>query len=106
MGKQVERAFKKNSPKPNTASHNNSSWYTDTDGFLEHSPSEGVLYYKGPALQKIILDFLGPPPLYTTLYIIKADEFLFLDMREIIPWTFLRNIKSKPVWQLLEIRVK
>ena len=44
----------KNSLKLNTASHNNASWYTDTDGFLEPSPSRGSLYYKGPALQKII----------------------------------------------------
>ena len=52
---------KKNSLKPNTASHNTTSWYTDTDGFLEHSPSRGSLYYKGCALQNIILGFLGPP---------------------------------------------
>ena len=38
---------KKNALKPNTASHN-TSWYTDADGFLEHSPSQGSLYYKGP----------------------------------------------------------
>ena len=31
--------------KPNTASHNDASWYTDTDGFLEHSASGGSLYY-------------------------------------------------------------
>ena len=46
----------------NAASHNkanNASWCTDTDGFLEHSPSWGSLYYKGPALQKIILGFWG-----------------------------------------------
>ena len=43
------------------ASHSNASWHTDTDGFLEHSPSRGCLYYKGPALQKIIL-FFGVPP--------------------------------------------
>ena len=36
------------------ASHNNASWYTDTDGFLEHLPCGGSLYYKGPALQKLI----------------------------------------------------
>ena len=30
---------KKKSLKLNTASHNNTSWCTDTDGFLEHSPS-------------------------------------------------------------------
>ena len=44
----------KNSLMLNTASHNNASWCTDTDGFLEYSPSRGSLYYKGPALQKII----------------------------------------------------
>ena len=37
----------KDSPKPNTASHNNASWYTVTDGLLEHSPSRGSLYCKG-----------------------------------------------------------
>ena len=36
---------KKNSLKLNTASHNTTSWYTDTEGFLEHSPSGGSLYY-------------------------------------------------------------
>ena len=35
------------------------SWCTDTDGLLEHTPSVGSLYYKGPALQKVILGFLG-----------------------------------------------
>ena len=43
MGKRVERVFKKNSLKLNTASHNNTSWYTDPDGLLEHSPSGGSL---------------------------------------------------------------
>ena len=41
--------------KANTASHNNASCYTATDGFLEHSPSAGSLSYKEPALQKMIL---------------------------------------------------
>ena len=41
----------------------NAIWYMDTDGFLEHSPSGGNLYYKGPALHNIILVlfFFGPP---------------------------------------------
>ena len=51
---------KKNSLKPNAASHNNTSWDTDTDGFLEHSPSGGSLHYKVPALQKIIQVFWVP----------------------------------------------
>ena len=36
---------KKNSLKPNAASHNNTSWHADTDEFLEYSPSGGSLYY-------------------------------------------------------------
>ena len=54
------RVFKKkNSPKPNAASCNNVSRYTDSNGFLEHSPSRESLYYKGSALQNIIPGFLG-----------------------------------------------
>ena len=43
----LERVFKKNSLKLKAASHNNARWYTDTDGFLEHSPSRGSLCYRG-----------------------------------------------------------
>ena len=58
---QTHWVFKKNSVKPNAASHNNSRWYTDTYGFLEHSPSGRHLYHKGLALWNIILDlFLVP----------------------------------------------
>ena len=56
--------FKKNSLKPNTASHNNATWYIDTDGFLEHSPSRGSLYYKEPALQKTLPVLGGPHHIY------------------------------------------
>ena len=38
MGKCIARV-QKSSLMPNAASHNNASWYTDTDGFLEHSLS-------------------------------------------------------------------
>ena len=54
-------SLQKNSLKLRAASHNNASWCIDTDGLLEHSPSRGSLYYKGPGLQKIILGVLGPP---------------------------------------------
>ena len=64
MGKYMERVFTKNSPKPNAASRNNASWYTDTDEFLEYSPSGGSLYYKEPDLQKIFPLFEGPPLIY------------------------------------------
>ena len=60
MGKHFE-SLQKYSLKLNTAAHNTASWSTDTDGYLEHLPSRGSLYYKGPALQKIILGSLGPP---------------------------------------------
>ena len=52
-----EPSKKKNPLKPNSASHHNASWCTGPDGFLEHPPSRGSLYYKGPALQKIIRFF-------------------------------------------------
>ena len=35
--------IQKNSLNSNTASHNNAGWYTDTEAFLEHSPSGGIL---------------------------------------------------------------
>ena len=69
MGKCIERVFKKNSLRLNEASHNTTSWYTDTDGFLEHSPSRGSLYYKGPILQKIILLWGDLPLVFSILYI-------------------------------------
>ena len=63
MGKCIERVFNKNSLQPNTASHNNTSWYTDTDGLLEHSPG-GAACTKGagPSEDNSILG--GYPPSY------------------------------------------
>ena len=63
MGKPVERLLRKQFTEANATSHT-TSWYTDTDGFLEHSPSGGRLYYKGPALQKIVLGCFGGSPSY------------------------------------------
>ena len=54
-GKTSWKSLQKNSLKPNAASHNNTSWYIDADGYLGHSPSGGSLYYKGPTFQKISL---------------------------------------------------
>ena len=57
--------LQKNLLKPNWASHNTTSWH-DIDRSLEHSPSRASLYYKAPALQKIILFvFFFYPTLYT-----------------------------------------
>ena len=39
------KSLQKNSLKLNASSHNTTSWLTDTDGSLEHSPSGGSLYY-------------------------------------------------------------
>ena len=68
MGKHADRVFKKNSLKPHAASHNNASWYTGTDGFLEYTPSGESLNYKGPALLKIIPDFWGSPQIHMSVY--------------------------------------
>ena len=42
----LKKSSKKHSLKPKAVSHKNASWYTDIDGFLEHSPSRPVL--QGP----------------------------------------------------------
>ena len=47
------KSLQKNSLKLHAPSLN-TSWCSDTDGFLEHSPSRRSLYCKGPALQKVI----------------------------------------------------
>ena len=62
MGKRVERVFKKNSLKLNTASHNNTSWYTDTDGLLEYSPSGEVSVLQGACLPEDNSTFYWVPP--------------------------------------------
>ena len=51
-GNTLKESLKKNSLKLNVASHNNASWYTDTDGFLEHLLSGRSLYYKGITLHR------------------------------------------------------
>ena len=75
MGKRVKRALKTQSLKLNAASHNNDSWYTDTDGLLQYSPSGGSLYYKPVVLQKIILVFFGYPLviMYWIMFVIFFD---------------------------------
>ena len=77
MGKGAERVFK-NSLKPNTTSHNSATWYTDTDGFLEHSSSRGRLYYKGLILQKITLFFGGFPFLCNSVIFVVMFYLLAL----------------------------
>ena len=58
------KVFKKHSLQPYAASHNNAIWYADTDRFLQHSPNGEHLYYKGPALQKIIPVFRRSPHMW------------------------------------------
>ena len=90
---------KKNSLKPNTTSHNNTSWYTDTDGFLEHSPSMVSLYYRGPTLQKIILFWADPPLVGTSHKYLSFYDWLislsimsskFIHVAEHVRISFLR----------------
>ena len=50
-GENVFRVFKKSSLKPNTASHNNTNWYTDTDGFLQHSLAGKACTTRDPLLR-------------------------------------------------------
>ena len=65
MDKWVERIFKKNSQKLNSASHNNTRWYTDIDGFLEHSPSREACTTRGPPSRRYF-HFGGSPLIYLT----------------------------------------
>ena len=66
--------------KPNTTSRNHASWYTDTDGFLEHSPSTDSLYYK-KAPSEYYLGF-GGSPLNTMLTLLNL--FPFFENRSVI----------------------
>ena len=59
-GEMCWKSLKKISVGPHSAPPNNTSWYTDSNGFLEHSRSGGSLYYKGPSLQKVIQCFRYP----------------------------------------------
>ena len=64
----LKEYLKKFTEAERAASHNNISGCTDTNGLLEHSPSGGSLYYKGPVLQKITpvllwVPLMQPPPL-------------------------------------------
>ena len=98
MGKCVEKVFQKNSLKPTAASHSNAFWYTDTGGFLEHSPSDRNLYYKRPALQKIIPGSFGSP-LYMSgtksLFFSKDFTYLFLERGE---WRETERERNIHVW--------
>ena len=59
----LKRVFKKISLKPNTASHNTTSWYTNTNGFLEHTQQEKpVLQGASPPTHNS--GFLGSPLIY------------------------------------------
>ena len=88
MGKHIEMVFKKNSLTPNAASHNTTSWCTDTDGFLEHSPSRGSLcVLQGAALQKMCVWCMSP------LYVIVAQLQRVADLhRRSISFTIFYNL--------------
>ena len=122
-GQTCWKSLQKISLKLNAASHNNASWYADTDGFLEHSSSGGNLYYKGLTLQKIIPDSLGsPPPYIKNSYnlIAQNPQTIWLKNRQKI-WIdifpkkiykrptvhektlniFIREMQIKPQWNIV-----
>ena len=76
--------FQKILLKPNSASHNNASWYTDTDRFLKHSPTRASLYSKVPAFQKIYLVFHSP----SYIYIYVVLQFLSYIFKDFIYFIF------------------
>ena len=81
------KSLQKNSLKPNTASHNNTSGYPDVDGFLEHSPIGGSLDYKRPAFQKIIPGgFFGSSLMYYTWIKRFFKEFIHLALAGVAHW--------------------
>ena len=93
MGRHVESSEK--FVKLNTSSHNTTSWCIDTDGFLEHSPSGGSLYYKAPALQKVIL-VLGGSSLHirthTHTYIHAGHDTMWGDWGQVIEVEGKKNL--------------
>ena len=74
----------KDSLKPNAASHNNTSWYTDMGGCLEHSSSGGNLYYMRPALQEIIPVFGGS----LLVFRLPKHAFIFCEVNVLIVLKF------------------
>ena len=80
---------KKNSLKPNTASHNNASWHTDTDGSLEHSfvlpgtrpPEDNSGFYAPPTPPHVsMLLMFGLKELLLTHSYFVFYPFLALDL--------------------------
>ena len=81
MGKCIGRIFPQNSVKPNAASHNNASWYTHTDGFLEHS-LVGKPVLQGAHLPGENSGFWGGSPLYmayTKYFINMSCDYIYSD---------------------------
>ena len=62
------KSLQKNPLKPNTASHNNASWYSDSGGFLAHLAGEACTT-RGPPSRIWFWGFLGTPP-HTALALI------------------------------------
>ena len=76
-------------------------------GFLEHSPTGGRLYYKGPTLQNVILGFCGPPlydrisqfsthNLYVSICSLKYFTISILLLR------LKKSYKSNSIWNLIK----
>ena len=76
-------SLQKNSLKLKAASHNNASWYTDTDGFLEHSLSRRSLYHKALPLEDNSI--LGGSPLL-------AEHLFASPLDQALSWLYLQDI--------------
>ena len=80
------KSLQKNSPKLNAAAHNNANRYTDTDGFLEHSPSKAACTTRGPPCRRIIPFFrAGCHPLYIPITL-KLDKMESLALSGMAQW--------------------
>ena len=95
----LKESPKKCSLKSNAASHNTTSWYTDTDGLLEYSPSRGSLCYKGPAHQKLIPGVLSPPSYVqnpaTSHFLVKCKSDDITSLFRTTQWLHLNQSKSQ-----------
>ena len=76
----IERIFNKHSLKPNAASHNDTSCYTDTDGFLEQSPRGEEPILQGVCPPEDNSDFGGFSCVYVYIYVIYI--YIYTDIRK------------------------
>ena len=109
MGKWIKRVLKKihwSCTQPLTITP---AKYIGAEGFLEHSPSREGLYYKGPALQKIIWVFLRSPFEYQVKKIRKLNTTITESRRKngcaLPPWILRSWTKMTSAVFLLDLSI-